>query len=77
MGNRPVVDEDKCIGAGLCAVASSYFELSDDGKVMLLRDGEIPESDLALVSDAAVLCPAEAIRIQQSTRPGASADGEA
>ena len=73
MGSRPVVNQGKCIGAGLCTVASSYFELSGDGKVTLLREGEIPESDLSLVSDAALVCPAEAIRIQQS----GSADGEA
>ncbi|QIZ37977.1 ferredoxin [Saccharopolyspora sp. ASAGF58] len=76
MGSRPVVDLDKCIGAGLCTVASAYFQLSDDGKVMLLHDGDVPESDLPLVSDAAVVCPAEAIQLQKSGPSDGSANGK-
>ena len=63
MRNRITVDHDKCIGAGLCAVAPDYFEIGDDGKVTLLRHGDVPEVDVPTVSDAATMCPAEAIRL--------------
>ena len=63
---RIVVDQDKCLGAGLCTVAPDYFELGDDGKVGLLHDGDVPETDMASVSDAVTMCPAEAIRLQKN-----------
>jgi ferredoxin len=64
MGIRVAVDQDKCLGAGLCTLAPAYFELSDDGKVILLRDGDVPDEDMAAVTDAVTMCPAEAIRLK-------------
>lgn len=66
MNNRIVVDLDKCLGAGLCTLAPKYFELSENGKVILLEAGEVPTSDLPAVEDAVTMCPAEAIRLRGS-----------
>ena len=64
MPTRIALDQDKCLGAGLCTVAPDYFELGDDGKVTLLKHGDVPEADMPTVSDAATMCPAEAIRLK-------------
>ena len=63
MNSTIIVERDKCLGAGLCTLAPSYFELADDGKVDLLRD-VVAAGDDAEVQDAVTMCPAEALRIQ-------------
>ena len=60
------VDLDKCLGAGLCTLAPKYFELGENGKVILLEAGDVPPADMAQVEDAVTMCPAEAIRLLSS-----------
>ncbi|BDZ39308.1 ferredoxin [Microbacterium suwonense] len=55
---------ERCIGAGNCvAVSPKYFDLDDDGLVILKQD-VIDEGDLDEVERAAAMCPALAIELQ-------------
>ena len=63
---KVVVDEDKCVAAGQCvAVAMDVFDQRDeDGIVVLLNEN--PPAELADdVRNAAAVCPALAIRIEE------------
>jgi ferredoxin len=57
------VDTTACIGAGQCAlVAGELFDQDDDGIVVLLDD-QPAESQQAMATRAAGLCPARAIAV--------------
>jgi len=61
-----VIDEEKCCGAGQCVlVAPEVFDQRDeDGIVVLLNEN--PPAELADdVRNAAAVCPALAIRIEE------------
>ncbi|MEV8541983.1 MULTISPECIES: ferredoxin [unclassified Streptomyces] len=63
---KVVVDEDKCVAAGQCvAAAMDVFDQRDeDGIVVLLNEN--PPAELADdVRNAAAVCPALAIRIEE------------
>ena len=60
------VDEHRCIGAGQCVLrAPKIFDQRDDGIVVLLDPKPPPELHAA-AREAADLCPAEAIRIEEA-----------
>ncbi|MFF2468441.1 ferredoxin [Streptomyces mirabilis] len=63
---KVVVDEEKCVAAGQCvAAAVDVFDQRDeDGIVVLLNENPSPElaDD---VRNAAAVCPALAIRIEE------------
>ncbi|WP_327312119.1 ferredoxin [Streptomyces sp. NBC_01235] len=63
---KVVVDEEKCVAAGQCvAAAMEVFDQRDeDGIVVLLNENPGPElaDD---VRNAAAVCPALAIRIEE------------
>lgn len=53
------VDDDKCIGCGLCtSLADAVFSLNDDGKAVA---GEVTAADEEAVEGAVASCPVEAI----------------
>ncbi len=57
------VDEDLCIGCGLCAdTCPDVFELGDDGKAKVKAEGA---ADVACAKDAADTCPTEAIAVEE------------
>lgn len=57
------VDEDLCIGCGLCAdTCPDVFELTDDGKAKVKAGGE---ANIACAKDAAASCPTEAIIVEE------------
>ena len=60
------VDQARCAASGQCVMtAPDVFDQRDeDGVVMLLREHPPPESTQA-VRDAAVLCPAQAISVEE------------
>ncbi|HVK64782.1 MAG TPA: ferredoxin [Polyangium sp.] len=62
---RVIVDEDKCCGAGQCVLlAPKVFDQRDDGIVILLD--ESPAKELhTVVREAATVCPAAAIRLEE------------
>jgi ferredoxin len=58
------VDLQACQGYANCVVgASDYFDLDDDGIVVLLKT-EVPEADRARVTEAARSCPASALTVE-------------
>jgi ferredoxin len=62
---RVRVNEDRCCGAGQCAlVAPKVFDQRDDGIVRLL-DASPPERLYAAVREAVDVCPAGAIEIDE------------
>ena len=63
---KVVVDEEKCIAAGQCVSAAMdvFDQRDEDGIVVLLNEN--PPAELADdVRDAAAVCPALAIRIEE------------
>lgn len=65
--SKIVVDAKKCISAGDCArVAGEVFRQNpDDGLVVLIQESP-PEELMPKARRAAKLCPAVAIRIEES-----------
>ncbi|GAA2786971.1 ferredoxin [Saccharopolyspora taberi] len=65
---KVVVDEVKCTGAGQCvlAVEAVFDQRDDDGVVVLLDPAPRPELHDA-VREAAMLCPAAAIRVEEES----------
>ncbi|MFJ3892057.1 MULTISPECIES: ferredoxin [unclassified Streptomyces] len=63
---KVVVDEDKCVAAGQCvAAAMDVFDQRDEDGIVVLLD-ENPSAELADdVRNAAAVCPALAIRIEE------------
>ena len=60
------VDTHKCVGAGQCVLAApEVFDQDDDGIVVLLDETPPPQQHAA-ARKAAKLCPALAIRIEES-----------
>lgn len=57
-------DLEACQGYANCVVgADEYFDIDDDGVVVLLR-AEVPESDRARVEEAARSCPVSALLVE-------------
>jgi ferredoxin len=63
---KVVVDEDQCVAAGQCvAAAMDVFDQRDEDGIVVLLD-ENPPAELADdVRNAAAVCPALAIRIEE------------
>ena len=61
-----IVDDTRCVGGGQCvAMDASVFDQSeDDGIVILLNASPGPEH-AAAVRQAALLCPAAAIHVEE------------
>ncbi|MGW1716495.1 ferredoxin [Streptomyces sp. NPDC002156] len=63
---KVVVDEEKCVAAGQCvSAATDVFDQRDEDGIVVLLD-ENPPAELAEdVRNAAAVCPALAIRIEE------------
>jgi len=60
-----VVDFDKCTGLGICeSLAPDFFEVNDDGDLMLLKS-DITDDELQAVEEAVAGCPTEALTIER------------
>lgn len=59
---RVTIDAEKCQGHGRCVlIAPDYFDVDDAGAGLVVR-GEIADTDLADIREAALSCPEGAIR---------------
>ena len=57
------VDQEKCIGCGLCTgLAEAIFAFNDDGKVSVVAD--VTADDEEAVQSAAASCPVSAIEVE-------------
>ena len=61
---RATVDEDTCVGCGLCSeTCPSVFKMDDDvAKVVV---DEVPSEDEDACREAAESCPVDAITIEE------------
>ena len=61
------IDEHKCVGAGQCVMASPevFDQREDDGIVILLQQ-QPPDALTPSVRKATKLCPALAIRLEET-----------
>jgi ferredoxin len=65
-GMHVTVDEVKCVGAGQCVMAApGVFDQRDDDGIVVLLNATPAESEFDAVREAAVLCPAAAIRLRE------------
>jgi ferredoxin len=63
---RVRVDEDRCIGSGVCALAAPavFDQRDDDGVVRLLVESPPPD-EYEAVREAEIRCPALVISIEE------------
>jgi len=62
---KVIVDFAKCTGLGICeSMAPEFFEVNDDGELVLHRDG-IADDELQSVEEAVAGCPTEALSIER------------
>ncbi len=60
---KAIVDNEACVGCGLCPeTCAEVFKMEED-KVIILTD-PIPENALEGAKEAASSCPVEAIKIE-------------
>jgi ferredoxin len=62
---KPVIDEDLCIGDGICEdECPQVFKLGDDGIAHVIKD-DVPEEEYGCVRDAVDACPTQAIAFEE------------
>lgn len=61
-----IIKQDKCVASGQCVLAADdvFDQRDEDGVVVLLNDDPSPER-LADVRQAALVCPALAIAVEE------------
>ncbi|MFD3307223.1 ferredoxin [Streptomyces sp. NPDC058656] len=63
---KVVVDEEKCVAAGQCvAAAMEVFDQREDDGIVVVLDENPPPALAEDVRNAAAVCPALAIRIEE------------
>jgi ferredoxin len=61
---RVTVDEETCIGCGLCSeTCPEVFEMADDKAIV--KVDKVPENAVKTCREAAENCPVEAIQIEE------------
>ncbi|WP_405743535.1 ferredoxin [Streptomyces sp. NBC_01525] len=65
---RVTVDQDKCCGAGSCVLsAPDVFDQRDEDGIVVLLDALPPAALHEAVREAAAVCPAAAIALEEAT----------
>jgi ferredoxin len=63
---KVIIDESKCVGAGQCVwVAPQVFDQRESDGIVVLLQAEPPAELHDFVREAAAVCPAAAIRIEE------------
>jgi len=58
------IDQDRCVASGQCVTAAmDVFDQRDEDGIVVLLDADPPEDRAADVRQAAIVCPALAITI--------------
>lgn len=58
------VDQDTCIGCGLCpSIAPDIYEMMDDGKAHAVAE-DVPDGQEDMAQEAASSCPVSAIEVK-------------
>ncbi|MEV6563162.1 ferredoxin [Streptomyces kronopolitis] len=66
---RVLIDQDKCCGAGSCVLsAPDVFDQRDEDGIVVLLNAEPPAALHKAVEEAAAICPAAAITVEQTER---------
>ncbi|GEC08244.1 ferredoxin [Streptomyces spinoverrucosus] len=66
---KVTVHENKCCGAGQCVLlAPEVFDQREDDGIVLLLDAAPPDDLLPAVREAAAVCPAAAIALDEEAR---------
>ncbi|MEV6037120.1 ferredoxin [Nonomuraea sp. NPDC052116] len=61
-----IVDEAKCCGAGQCVlIAPEVFDQNEDDGIVILLEAEPAADRHAAVREAAAVCPASAIQVDE------------
>lgn len=60
---RAHADRETCIGAGVCTTVTDVFDIDDDGKVVVVQDGELDPAEVAGVEEAVAMCPVLALSL--------------
>ncbi len=61
---RIVLDEGKCSSLGMCeSVAPAFFEVGDDGALVILQS-EAGQEERALLEEAVAACPTGALSLE-------------
>ncbi|MGW1840125.1 ferredoxin [Streptomyces sp. BBFR2] len=65
---RVTVDQDKCCGAGSCVLAApDVFDQRDEDGIVVLLDARPDAALHEAVREAAAVCPAAAITLEEAT----------
>jgi ferredoxin len=63
---RVTVDQDKCVGSGQCVLAAAdVFDQRDEDGIVVLLNPNPPDERAVDVKQAAAVCPALAITIEE------------
>jgi ferredoxin len=63
---KVLIDQDKCVASGHCVLAADdVFDQRDEDGIVVLLDDNPPSERLEDVKQAAALCPALAIVIEE------------
>jgi ferredoxin len=63
---KVIIDTEKCCGYGECVVAApGLFQIGDDNRAHVTRDGELSGMDAEIAREASYSCPVEAIEIAE------------
>ncbi|KWF30990.1 ferredoxin [Burkholderia pseudomultivorans] len=74
---RVSVNQDVCVGAGLCVLSTSdVFDQRDEDGVVKLLQTEPDDSLYEKVLGAARKCPSKAIKVEKLDEPGAPESGQ-
>jgi ferredoxin len=63
---KVIIDQDRCVGSGQCVLAADdVFDQRDEDGIVVLLDDNPPADRLADVKQAAAVCPALAIAVEE------------